>query len=163
MIWVLTGDKVETAINIGYSSKLLDINSGLLPLTIESTDKTEIQIQLETVLKDLEHGLKTVEALVVAGDALTTIEKNAHLRKLLIRVADLLNMVIACRVTPGQKAEVVKMIKKAHPRDITLSIGDGANDVAMIMEADVGVGIAGREGMQAARCADFAIGQFRFL
>jgi phospholipid-translocating ATPase len=50
------------------------------------------------------------------------------------------------------------MVKQAHPEKTTLSIGDGANDVAMIMKADVGVGIAGREGMQAARSADFAIG-----
>ena len=55
------------------------------------------------------------------------------------------------------------MVRNAHPRKNTLSIGDGANDVAMIMKAHVGVGIAGREGMQAARSSDFAIGQFRFL
>ena len=55
------------------------------------------------------------------------------------------------------------MVKRRFPAKKTLSIGDGANDVAMIMKTDVGVGIAGKEGMQAARSADFAIGQFRFL
>jgi len=50
------------------------------------------------------------------------------------------------------------MVKTKHPDKTTLSIGDGANDVAMIMKADVGVGIAGQEGMQAASCSDFAIG-----
>ena len=69
-----------------------------------------------------------------------------------------MNVVIACRVSPKQKADLVEMVKKKHPGKTTLSIGDGANDVAMIMKADVGVGIAGREGMQAARSADFAIG-----
>lgn len=50
------------------------------------------------------------------------------------------------------------MVKQRFPSKKTLSIGDGANDVPMIMKADVGVGIAGKEGMQAARCSDFAIG-----
>ncbi len=72
-------------------------------------------------------------------------------------------MVIACRVSPSQKGDIVELVKRNHPNDTTLSIGDGANDVAMILKADVGVGIAGKEGMQAARSADFAIAQFRFL
>ena len=55
------------------------------------------------------------------------------------------------------------MVKARKPNKITLAIGDGANDVAMIMKAHVGVGIAGREGMQAARTADFAFGKFKFL
>jgi P-type E1-E2 ATPase len=45
----------------------------------------------------------------------------------------------------------------------TLAIGDGANDVAMIQEAHIGVGIRGEEGTQAVNSADYAIGQFRFL
>lgn len=65
---------------------------------------------------------------------------------------------LACRVSPAQKAVIVDMVKTKHPDKTTLSIGDGANDVAMIMKADVGVGIAGQEGMQAASCSDFAIG-----
>ncbi|KAJ2746909.1 hypothetical protein GGI20_000988 [Coemansia sp. BCRC 34301] len=46
---------------------------------------------------------------------------------------------------------------------VTLAIGDGGNDIAMIQEAHVGIGIAGQEGLQASRAADFSIGQFRFL
>jgi phospholipid-translocating ATPase len=46
---------------------------------------------------------------------------------------------------------------------MTLAIGDGGNDVSMIQEANVGVGIAGKEGMQASRAADYVLGQFRFL
>jgi len=67
-------------------------------------------------------------------------------------------VVIACRVTPSQKAWIVEAVREAHPSDTTLAIGDGANDVSMILKAHVGVGIAGLEGMQAARSADFAIG-----
>lgn len=67
---------------------------------------------------------------------------------------------MACRVSPKQKASIVELVKNEHPEKTMLSIGDGANDVPMIQAADIGVGIAGREGMQAARAADFSFGQF---
>jgi len=67
-------------------------------------------------------------------------------------------VVIACRVSPKQKAEIVKMVKEKYPKATTLAIGDGANDVNMITSAHVGVGISGLEGQQAARAADYAIG-----
>jgi phospholipid-transporting ATPase len=70
--------------------------------------------------------------------------------------------VICCRVSPKQKAEVVELVKRSTD-DITLAVGDGANDVGMIQTAHVGVGIMGREGVQAACAADYTIGQFRFL
>ena len=66
-------------------------------------------------------------------------------------------------MSPSQKADLVKLVKHVDPTATTLAIGDGANDVAMIQEADVGVGISGKEGMQAARSADFAFGQFKHL
>ena len=56
------------------------------------------------------------------------------------------NVVLACRVSPMQKAEIVKMVRNRNPEKTTLAIGDGANDVSMIQEAHVGVGIAGKEG-----------------
>ena len=72
--------------------------------------------------------------------------------------------VVACRVSPAQKQLVVKMVKTGLPHGpITLSIGDGANDVPMIQEAQIGVGISGKEGRQAVNNSDFAIAQFRFL
>lgn len=61
-------------------------------------------------------------------------------------------------MSPAQKAEIVSLIRERYPGKTTLSIGDGANDVPMIMKAHVGVGILGKEGQQAARSADFAIG-----
>lgn len=71
--------------------------------------------------------------------------------------------VVCCRVSPLQKALVVKLVRKNVHDSVTLAIGDGANDVGMIQAAHVGVGISGQEGLQAARSADFAIAQFRFL
>ena len=66
--------------------------------------------------------------------------------------------VICCRVTPLQKAEVVKLVKKAE-KCVTLSIGDGANDVSMIKEAHLGIGISGLEGTQAVLASDFSFSQ----
>lgn len=74
-----------------------------------------------------------------------------------------MEVVIGCRVSPKQKGDIVALMRMRHPDKIMLAIGDGANDCAMISKAHVGVGIAGREGMQAARSSDFAIGKFRFL
>jgi len=70
--------------------------------------------------------------------------------------------VICCRVTPIQKANVVKAVRH-NLNAVTLAIGDGANDVAMIQAAHVGVGIMGREGAQAVRASDYAFLEFRFL
>lgn len=75
------------------------------------------------------------------------------------------SVVLACRVSPKQKAEIVMLVRN-DPDDkniISLAIGDGANDVNMINAAHVGVGISGLEGQQAARAADYSIGQFRYL
>ena len=70
---------------------------------------------------------------------------------------------LACRVSPKQKADIVTMIRQRKPNATTLAIGDGANDVNMITAAHAGVGIIGLEGQQAARASDYAVGQFRFL
>ena len=85
------------------------------------------------------------------------IEMSADLTQLLIKITGLLSVVIACRVSPSQKSQIVEIVKAKHPNEVTLAVGDGANDVAMIMKAHVGVGILGREGRQATRSADFAI------
>lgn len=80
-----------------------------------------------------------------------------------MEASDKIDVVLACRVSPKQKSDIVMMIRNRFPTKITLAIGDGANDVSMILKAHVGVGILGREGQQAARSSDFAIGQFKFL
>ena len=103
------------------------------------------------------------QGIIVDGASLVSIDANEILREKFVSAAILCDVVLACRVSPKQKADVVNMIKLKFPEKTTLAIGDGANDVSMILKAHVGVGIAGKEGLQAARSADFAIGQFRFL
>jgi len=104
------------------------------------------------------------KALVVEGAALLHLLGDPILEQMLFAVASNCESVIACRVSPKQKALVVNLVRNyASPEPITLAIGDGANDVGMIQKAHVGVGISGLEGQQAVNSSDFAIGQFRFL
>jgi len=97
-------------------------------------------------------------ALVVSGDALILMFGNPDLKRKFLDLGLKVSVVVACRVSPKQKADIVQVIRDAFPDKTTLSIGDGANDVNMITTAHVGVGIAGLEGQQAARSADFIIG-----
>lgn len=96
--------------------------------------------------------------LVVDGDALKeALDDDAH-KQLLLRLATQCEGVICCRVSPLQKALVVRLVKDGLGV-MTLAIGDGANDVSMIQAADVGVGISGEEGLQAVNSSDYAIAQ----
>jgi phospholipid-transporting ATPase len=102
--------------------------------------------------------------VIVSGQALAFILGDDVLQAHFLTVAMHCNAVVACRVSPPQKASLVRMVRKNVPgKPVTLAIGDGANDVAMIQQAEVGVGISGREGLQAVNSSDFAIAQFRFL
>jgi phospholipid-transporting ATPase len=169
-VWVLTGDKIETATNIGFSAGLLD--STMVLHSIEETDDAEIHHKIGLINIELDakarpssihYGPKKKEAIIVAGASLIAIDADIELRELFLKAATRVDVVLACRVSPKQKADVVNLIKKRFPDKTTLSIGDGANDVSMILQAHVGVGILGKEGQQAARSADFAIGQFKYL
>ncbi|KAJ1924627.1 hypothetical protein IWQ60_005074 [Tieghemiomyces parasiticus] len=101
-------------------------------------------------------------ALVIDGTALRYIMRSPVHARLLQQIAPACKSVICCRVSPLQKAQVVQLIRRGHDV-VTLAIGDGANDVSMIQQADVGVAIAGEEGMQASMASDYAIARFRFL
>ncbi|CAE7680783.1 ALA3, partial [Symbiodinium microadriaticum] len=114
----------------------------------------------------MQEGVEPPEiALVMDGPSFKFFdEMNKQHRAKLLQIGKACRSVIACRLTPVQKQQLVNLIKiDTKPKATTLSIGDGANDVSMIREADVGVGIFGKEGRQAANNADFAIGQFKFL
>ena len=103
-------------------------------------------------------------ALIIEGAALEHLLGNGEFEELLFNVASQCDAVIACRVSPQQKALLVKLVRHhVVPEPVTLAIGDGANDVGMIQEAHVGIGISGKEGRQAVNASDFAIAQFRFL
>ncbi|RPB27513.1 phospholipid-translocating P-type ATPase [Terfezia boudieri ATCC MYA-4762] len=175
-LWVLTGDKVETAINIGFSCNLLDNGMDLILVKVDD-DSIEtaakmlneyLQVfnlhgtpeELEDARKDHNPPAPT-HALVIDGEALKLF-LDEGLRMKFLLLCKQCKAVLCCRVSPSQKASVVEMVKKGLDV-MTLSIGDGANDVAMIQEADVGVGIAGVEGRAAVMSSDYAIGQFRFL
>lgn len=102
--------------------------------------------------------------LVIEGAALEKMLGDAELEEILFAVANTCDSVIACRVSPAQKAQLVQLVRRyVVPEPVTLAIGDGANDVGMIQEAHVGIGISGKEGQQAVNASDFAIAQFRFL
>lgn len=175
-LWVLTGDKVETAINIGFSCNLLSNDMDLIVFkagddTIEAAeaelDKHMVTFGITGSDEELKAARKNHEppgpthAIVIDGDALIVVLEE-QLRQKFLLLCKQCKSVLCCRVSPSQKAAVVQMVKDGLDV-MTLSIGDGANDVAMIQEADVGVGIAGEEGRQAVMSSDYAIGQFRFL
>ncbi|EFO91789.1 hypothetical protein CRE_15219, partial [Caenorhabditis remanei] len=209
-IWVLTGDKTETAINIAYSCRLLtDETKEIVVVDGQTESEVEVQlkdtrntfeqilalpspggvgskprIEIETIHEDSDivssarsmdrnivtPDLKSAEmaeqdsggvALVINGDSLA-FALGPRLERTFLEVACMCNAVICCRVTPLQKAQVVDLVKR-NKKAVTLSIGDGANDVSMIKTAHIGVGISGQEGMQAVLASDYSIGQFKYL
>ncbi|XP_030386345.1 probable phospholipid-transporting ATPase IA isoform X1 [Scaptodrosophila lebanonensis] len=160
-IWVLTGDKQETAINIGYSCKLISHSMDVIILNEESLDATRDVIHRHS--DEFKHSTaKDVNvALVIDGKTLKY-ALSCDLRGDFQELCLICRVVICCRVSPIQKAEVVEMVTQST-KAVTLAIGDGANDVAMIQKASVGIGISGVEGLQASCASDYSIAQFRFL
>ncbi|KAJ2009185.1 phospholipid transporting ATPase [Coemansia thaxteri] len=247
-LWVLTGDKTETAINIGYSCNLL--NSDMQLIVVKAEDQDSTREQLERALREFgdthgdlsysgggggalagvppksvgawrrlirgrrnnasaavdafhsartaaaaqnsrgrRHGLRGVWddvrtrnvpgvstgggayaaelkrdaplGLVIDGHSLK-FALEPELSPLLLELAVRCQSVLCCRVSPLQKALVVRLVKQGLGT-LCLAVGDGANDVSMIQEADIGIGINGEEGQQAVMASDYAIAQFRFL
>ena len=160
-VWVLTGDKVETAVNIGYSCALLTRDMGNFVLDGKRTQ--EVEDQMKEALKVIsEEGENSPYALIVTGEALLK-ALTPKLSPQFFTIAEKCGVVLACRVSPQQKADIVTLVIASNPHVRALSIGDGANDVSMITAAHVGVGISGLEGQQAVRASDYAVGQFSFL
>ncbi|GJV53791.1 phospholipid-transporting ATPase 3-like protein [Tanacetum coccineum] len=181
-IWVLTGDKLETAINIAYACNLINNNMKQFVISSETDairevesrgDQVEIdQFTRETVKNELHKCHEEAQSisygssgqklsLLIDGKCLMY-ALDPNLRSTLLSLSLSCTSVVCCRVSPLQKAQVTRLVRKGANK-ITLSIGDGANDVGMIQAAHVGVGISGMEGMQAVMASDFAIAQFRFL
>ena len=215
-IWMLTGDKKETAKSIAYSCKLLNDeaftifdfseNSSKKLLTKEINkfikiynnsltnlnqyqNQNEIKNQIQNekenqkenkIEKEIENEISIVNTniikkpenqniqnqkygIIISTNELTTIMEDSTLQNSFYELSSKCNSVICSRVTPIQKAKMVNLIKNREKNITTLSIGDGANDVNMITASHIGVGIIGKEGRQAARASDYAIGQFKFL
>ncbi|KAE8224390.1 hypothetical protein CF319_g2705 [Tilletia indica] len=162
-VWVLTGDRQETAINIGLSCRLISESMNLVIVNEETSQDTAnfLRKKLEAIKSQRSAGEQEELALIIDGKSLGfALEKETS--TVFLELAVMCKAVICCRVSPLQKALVVKLVKK-NLKAILLAIGDGANDVSMIQAAHIGVGISGVEGLQAARSADVAISQFRFL
>ncbi|XP_054287593.1 phospholipid-transporting ATPase ID [Macrosteles quadrilineatus] len=188
-IWVLTGDKQETAINVGYSCQLLNDDMEMMVVDADSSDEVVEQLLKcqssigtgsyfglnrnsivtfsDVTSSDYERtGVQeqrdVVEyALVISGQSLAH-ALSPDVEHLFVNISTRCKAVICCRVTPLQKALVVELVKK-HQNAVTLAIGDGANDVSMIKVANIGVGISGQEGNQAMLASDYSIAQFHFL
>ncbi|RSL96791.1 hypothetical protein CEP52_011286 [Fusarium oligoseptatum] len=188
-ICMLTGDKRETAINIAHSTRICGPGSSIYVVDVA---KGDIKLQLTAIADKVDFSRDTQypeqtsghTAVVVDGKTLTAIEEPSaiDLRRLFYRLAQSVDSIICCRASPSQKALLVTSIRDGPPpetqpsriqrimsffrgsrKPLTLAIGDGANDVSMILTASVGVGISGKEGQQASRVADFSISKFRFL
>ncbi|TPX57373.1 hypothetical protein PhCBS80983_g03846 [Powellomyces hirtus] len=173
-IWVLTGDKMETAINIGFACNLLRRDMILIVVRSTSLDSTFRQLTeaLERFWtsdgkatngegEDASGETGDSYAFIIDGESLK-FALEPRCKALLLELGCRCSAVVCCRVSPLQKAMVVQLVRKGLGA-MCLAVGDGANDVSMIQEADVGVGIAGKEGLQAVMAADYSIGQFRFL
>lgn len=170
-IWVLTGlseslshsqgDRRETAVNVARSCRLLGTSSTLL--VIDTNTPEETLQKLQTTKDRLSQPVVDLQsiALAISGQAIAHVLEN-NWESEFMAIARQVESVICFRTTPLQKSGVVEMVRQAEKSAITLAIGDGANDVSMIQKAHVGVGIRGKEGMQAALASDYAIGQFRF-
>ncbi|KAM5349842.1 hypothetical protein ACJ41O_006347 [Fusarium nematophilum] len=188
-ICMLTGDKRETAINIAHSTRICGPGSSILSL---DASKGDLEAQLTRIARKVGKGRgvdgaessAAQTAIVIDGQTLTAIEEPSavSLRTVFYILTRVVDSIICCRASPSQKALLVNSIRdgptlhtkrslttkffswfRRPKKPLTLAIGDGANDVSMILTANVGVGISGREGQQAARVADFSISKFRFL
>ena len=160
-VWMLTGDKLETAMNIGHSCHLL--TRAMSVHIINGETEEAVHVSVLGALQAIRNGGRVAagHGLVIESHALE-LALGALCCQDFVDLACECKGVICCRCTPLQKSRVVQLVREKKSA-ITLAIGDGANDVSMIQAAHVGVGINGEEGLQAARSADYAIAQFRFL
>ncbi|XP_014861118.1 PREDICTED: probable phospholipid-transporting ATPase IF isoform X6 [Poecilia mexicana] len=159
-IWVLTGDKHETAVSVSLSCGHFHRTMNILELLQQRSDN-ECAEQLRRLARRIKEDHVIQHGLVVDGASLSLALREHE--KLFMEVCKNCSAVLCCRMAPLQKAKVVRLLKTSPEKPITLAVGDGANDVSMIQEAHVGIGIMGKEGRQAVRNSDYAIARFKFL
>jgi len=233
-IWILTGDKLDTAENIGYGCHLLSDQQKIFILKVmkngdeeerrcfskeinnffgdfqdfiiflvkkynlESKFLNDINIKKENIInydnieiinsmseshsenesnKSVNYASINLEifnylkekrllepfSIIIEAPILIELIENDKLKKNFFKIAYNSNTVICCRVSPSQKSQIIKTIKNFDKKAITLAIGDGNNDVSMIMEANIGIGVYGEEGTSAVQTSDFAIGEFQLI
>ena len=231
-IWILTGDKLDTAESIGYNCNLLSKRQKVFVLKIMNNEEEYIQFdksfkELNNFFKDFQEFIislvkkynlesnylnnnwvynsnirnysieihesdknankqssksfnfssinfeifnylidnKILEpfSIIIEAPVLNLLFRDEEVAKDFVKIAYYSNTVICCRISPSQKSQIIQKIKKFDKNAVTLAIGDGSNDVSMITEANIGVGIYGEEGMSAVQASDFAIGEFQLL
>ena len=228
-IWILTGDKLESAKNIGYSCNLLSEQEKIFVLMIDKDKDKDISshdsykeiynffeefqefiiflvkkynlspkyfelnnlnneevpkynneiinsqnddqsenssnklFNFEIFYDLIERHILEPFSIVIESPILDGLFKDEEMTRNFLKIAYYSNTVICCRVSPFQKSQIIQKMKNFDKKIITLAVGDGSNDVSMIMEADIGIGIYGEEGMSAVQASDFAIGEFQLL
>lgn len=208
-IWMLTGDKIDTAYSIGLSCNLLTPKMKTFMLNGEKGDTLEKLLKefktyienlnfhkeytlIKSELKEKEHIIKHFDdsplimrsfsqsfsekggsylfeviqnnfSIVVDSTFLNSVFSDENKLKLFLTIAVKAYAVICCRISPLMKSKIVKLVKNECQDVVSLAIGDGGNDVSMLLEANIGVGIYGEEGMRAVQSSDFAIGEFKLL
>ena len=178
-IWMLTGDKMNTAYNIGLSCNLISKKMKTFSVCgiekkkntnledINKDERTQIIFNFAKEFEGFKNQFDSMQkpsfGILVDEKALLTINEDLDTQRIFLGIAKDAEAVICCRVSPLQKSQVVKMMKKFDENSITLAIGDGGNDVPMIMEAHIGIGIYGEEGLRAVQSSDYAMGEFKIL
>lgn len=196
-VWMLTGDKVQTAINIGKACNLItpDMHLEVIEMSdalLKSKEAGDLAPCVAFVKDAIEAATRTISdgccdrnadggggavgaggrrhnaAVVMDGACLEFALEREWMPGMGKKVGEFLQLammcrsVLCCRLDPKQKGEVVRLVKEKM-KAVTLAIGDGANDVNMITQAHVGVGISGKEGRQAVLASDYSFGQFRYV
>ncbi|EAN31223.2 phospholipid-translocating P-type ATPase flippase family protein [Theileria parva strain Muguga] len=174
-IWMLTGDNLDTSINIGIATNLVNMLSDRIMLDSNTLRYCDLATVIQSNVRriDEENNISRHRCIIIDSITIELLFKgitsehnltNDHteLSVLFLELVRRVHSVICCRMTPYLKGAVVSFVK-SRLGGITLAVGDGANDCNMIQTAHVGVGIKGREGSQAFNASDFGIGQFRFL
>ena len=174
-IWMITGDKMDTAYNIGVSCNLINKDNQIFfAKGEENEDFTKLRKEYAVfVEKNANSKHLPPFSIVLDSIILNEILESKENEKEFIEISNKAVSVVCCRVSPLQKSDVVRIMKKHHPDTISLAIGDGGNDVSMILQAhigknnlfnkNIGIGVYGEEGLRAVQSADFAIGEFKIL
>ena len=221
--WVLTGDKMSTAENIGFSCNLISKEQKIFKLSCLDDDEERVKydsykeilkffkdfqkflrhlakkynyIKLNSIMSksseikrdkssnyddassnisasyainfELFEYLKQKQyiepySIIIEAPILIGLFRDEEQTEKFLSICYNADSVLCCRVSPFQKSQIVQKMKLFAPDAVTLAIGDGGNDVSMIMEANIGIGIIGEEGMSAANASDFSIGEFKLL
>lgn len=155
-VWMLTGDKIETAnciaISAGFKSR-----KNIIKIMREITDKFDAIKQLDQFKRQANNTV-----LLIDGQTIDLVFSDPILEERFFKEACEAPAVCVCRCSPTQKALITQKIG-FYTKKRTAAIGDGGNDVGMILEAHVGIGIVGKEGKQASLASDFSIDEFRYL